>query len=201
MTEDALGAVLDEMAEAQVGPSRRGGEMADEETAFPARCPWCGGCALVRQYTDGTCVKCMKCRASGPISNLGESVAVRVWNKMASRVAEPMLRDVEGAENAPSRTGDGAKWSESDIEGAKSQIRREPTETVDSPAWYTSGGVETIEKVEAVVAGLPSVPAYLLGQVVRYVDRAGMKDEAAIDLGKANNYAHRLVRGKWRDHE
>lgn len=75
----------------------------------------------------------------------------------------------------------------------------QPTETVDSPSWYTAGAVETIDKVEAVVDGLPAKDAYLLGQVVRYVDRAGMKDEAAIDLGKANNYAHRLVRGKWRD--
>lgn len=72
-------------------------------------------------------------------------------------------------------------------------------ETVESPSWYTAGAVETIEKVEAVVDGLPARDAYLLGQVVRYVDRAGMKDEAAVDLGKANNYAHRLVRGKWRD--
>lgn len=52
---------------------------------------------------------------------------------------------------------------------------------------------------EAAVEGLPAQDAYLLGQVVRYVDRAGRKDETAIDLGKANNYAHRLVRGKWRD--
>lgn len=75
-----------------------------------------------------------------------------------------------------------------------------PTETVDSPAWYTSGGVETVEKVEAVVDGLPAKDAYLLGQVIRYCDRAGKKDEADIDLGKANNYAHRLVSGEWRDH-
>ena len=75
----------------------------------------------------------------------------------------------------------------------------QPTETVDSPSWYTAGAVETIDKVEAVVEGLPAPQAYLLGQVVRYVDRAGMKDEAAVDLGKANNYAHRLVHGKWRD--
>ena len=75
-----------------------------------------------------------------------------------------------------------------------------PTETVDSPAWYTSGGVETIEKVEAVVDGLPAKDAYLLGQVIRYCDRAGKKDEAAVDLGKANNYAHRLVSGEWRNH-
>lgn len=61
----------------------------------------------------------------------------------------------------------------------------------------TCGGQPT----ETVVDGLPAKDAYLLGQVVRYVDRAGMKDEAAIDLGKANNYAHRLVCGKWRDHD
>lgn len=29
---------------------------------------------------------------------------------------------------------------------------------------------------------------------------AGKKDEADIDLGKVNNYAHRLVSGEWRDH-
>ena len=74
-------------------------------------------------------------------------------------------------------------------------------ETVDDPAWYTRGPVETIDKVEAVVDGLPAREAFLLGQVVRYVDRAGMKDEAATDLGKANNYAHRLVGGKWRKHD
>ena len=74
----------------------------------------------------------------------------------------------------------------------------QPTETVDSPEWY-EGGVETIAKIEAVVDGLPAREAYMLGQVIRYCDRAGMKDEAAVDLGKANNYAHRLVRGKWRN--
>ena len=73
------------------------------------------------------------------------------------------------------------------------------SETADSPDWYTSGEVETIAKIEAVVDGLPARQAYLLGQVVRYVDRAGRKDAPEIDLGKANNYAHRLVTGEWRD--
>lgn len=75
------------------------------------------------------------------------------------------------------------------------------TEVVDSPSWYTSGGVETIEKIERVVDGLPAVQAYALGQVLRYFDRAGHKDAAETDLGKANNYAHRLVYGKWRDND
>lgn len=72
------------------------------------------------------------------------------------------------------------------------------TEVVDSPSWYTLGKVETIEKIERVVDGLPAVQAYSLGQVLRYFDRAGKKDATETDLGKANNYAHRLVYGKWR---
>ena len=78
------------------------------------------------------------------------------------------------------------------------EMRDEPAEVVDSPSWYTSGEVETIEKIEAVVDGLPAVQAYALGQVLRYFDRAGRKDATDTDLGKANNYAHRLVYGEWR---
>lgn len=72
-------------------------------------------------------------------------------------------------------------------------------ETVHDPDWYTSGSVETIDKIEAVIDGLPAREAFLLGQVIRYVDRAGEKDDQATDLGKANNYAHRLVTGEWRE--
>ena len=175
--------------------------MTDEETAFPARCPWCGGHARVRVYTNGDSVECDRCHASGPLTMFGPRAAIKAWNDMASRAAAGAPRDNEGAENAPSCTGRGPSGPNSDNEDAKSPIRREPTETVDSPGWYTSGGVETIEKVEAVVDGLPARDAYLLGQIVRYVDRAGRKDPAQIDLGKANNYAHRLVGGKWRNRD
>ena len=72
-------------------------------------------------------------------------------------------------------------------------------ETVHDPDWYTSGYVETIDKIEAVIDGLPAREAFLLGQVIRYADRAGLKDEPEVDLGKANNYAHRLVTKRWRD--
>ena len=70
---------------------------------------------------------------------------------------------------------------------------------VDSPSHYTSGTVETIEKIEAVTKGLNARAAYLLGNVIKYIDRAGKKGDAAEDLAKANNYAHRLVTGEWRD--
>ena len=75
------------------------------------------------------------------------------------------------------------------------------TGAVDSPSHYTSGNVETIAKIEQVVDGLDAKSAYLLGNIIKYVDRAGLKDgeDAECDLAKANNYAHRLCTGEWRD--
>lgn len=72
---------------------------------------------------------------------------------------------------------------------------------VDSPAHYTSGPVETICKIEEVVHGLPPYEAYLLANVIKYCDRCGLKGDADADLQKANNYAYRLVHGRWRKGE
>ncbi len=162
MTEDTLGAVLDEVAE--VFRFVKDDRPQERAHAYLERHEVCRG------FND-TAMQC--------------AVEYMVRRAYACGMAGcPPQGPDSGGQPAGPATGGGR-----------------PTETVDSPAWYTSGGVETIEKVEAVVEGLPAREAYLLGQVVRYVDRAGMKDEAAIDLGKANNYAHRLVGGKWRDHE
>lgn len=70
-----------------------------------------------------------------------------------------------------------------------------------SPGHYTSGRVETIDKIKAVVEGLPAYDAVLLGNVIKYCDRAGMKGAPDGDLQKARNYAHRLVTGKWLDED
>ena len=72
-----------------------------------------------------------------------------------------------------------------------------PAEEVDDPEWY-AGEVEPIDIIERVVDGLPPDKAYSLGQVLRYCLRAGKKDDIDVELGKANNYAHRLVFGHWR---
>lgn len=75
----------------------------------------------------------------------------------------------------------------------------EMSEQVYSPTHYTGGKVETIEKVLTVIEGLPAEPAYLLGQIIRYCDRCDAKhDDPMQDLAKANNYAHKLVTGEWR---
>lgn len=68
---------------------------------------------------------------------------------------------------------------------------------VGAPEWY-AGEVEPIDIIERVVEGLPPDKAYSLGQVLRYCLRAGKKDDIDVELGKANNYAHRLVFGHWR---
>lgn len=74
---------------------------------------------------------------------------------------------------------------------------------VFSPSHYAANGrsVETIDVLEGVVDGLPAREAYLLGNVVKYVLRAGLKGDATPDVAKANNYAWRLVTGDWRDRQ
>ena len=145
-------------------------------------CPFCGGPAglVADPYRPRRVAAfCDSCGAHGPVADKADDAA-RLWNDRADTVADA--------------------FSTHDPDDSAA-LSTQPTETVDSPGWYVGHGVETIDKVEAVVDGLPAREAFLLGQVVRYVDRAGRKDEADIDLGKANNYAHRLVGGKWRDHE
>lgn len=68
---------------------------------------------------------------------------------------------------------------------------------INRPAHYCSHGIETIDKIEAVIDGLPAKEAYLLSNILKYFDRAGLKDDAEQDLKKGNAYACRLVYGQW----
>lgn len=69
---------------------------------------------------------------------------------------------------------------------------------VNHPSHYCEHGIETIKKIDAVLDGIGGKEAYCLGNVLKYFDRAGLKDDAEQDLKKANNYACRLVTGEWR---
>lgn len=160
-------------------------------------CPFCGSTdAEVVSSTFMACkhaVFCRSCKAHGPFVK-SERYAVPAWNKRADGVPGVADCDEVASENDQLVMADARCES---LDKVPATGGGQPTETVDSPQWY-EGGVETIAKIEAVVDGLPAREAYLLGQVIRYCDRAGKKDEADIDLGKANNYAHRLVSGEWR---
>ena len=66
-------------------------------------------------------------------------------------------------------------------------------DTINHPAHYTAGKIETIDKIEDMVNGYDSVEAYSVGQIVRYLERAPHKGEKEQDLKKAQWYMNRLV--------
>ena len=72
-------------------------------------------------------------------------------------------------------------------------------ETIYSPEHYTKGKAEAIDKIAAVLDGIEGENAYLLGNIIKYVLRCEFKGEFTKDLKKANNYAHKLVTGHWRN--
>jgi len=58
---------------------------------------------------------------------------------------------------------------------------------VNNPAHYTAGGIETIDFIEAKKLG------YNLGNVVKYITRAGLKSNQIEDLRKAQWYLTREI--------
>jgi len=61
------------------------------------------------------------------------------------------------------------------------------SDAVNSPTHYKDGGIETIDFIEAKQLN------YRLGNVVKYVSRAGKKDDAIQDLEKARWYLDREI--------
>lgn len=68
-------------------------------------------------------------------------------------------------------------------------------EKADGPERYAGEPIDTMERV---VEGLPPDKAYSLGQVPGYCLRAGERDDAGVESGKADDCAHRSVHGHWR---
>lgn len=58
---------------------------------------------------------------------------------------------------------------------------------VNSPTHYTAGGIETIDFIEAKGFG------YNLGNAIKYISRAGRKDDTLQDLKKARWYIDREI--------
>ena len=61
------------------------------------------------------------------------------------------------------------------------------SDLVNSPSHYKDGGIETIDFIEAKDLN------YRLGNVVKYVSRAGKKDDVIQDLEKARWYLDREI--------
>ena len=66
------------------------------------------------------------------------------------------------------------------------------SDPVNSPSHYTSGGIETIDYMEA-----KSTPEEFRGHLrlttIKYLSRAGLKDDTLRDLKKAQWYLNALV--------
>ena len=78
--------------------------------------------------------------------------------------------------------------------GAEDTFLDEPYDPVSCPAHYVSGGIETIDYIEAKL-GVDGAYAFCLGNVLKYVSRAGKKDvgKEVQDLEKAAWYLKRAI--------
>ena len=62
---------------------------------------------------------------------------------------------------------------------------------VNSPKHYTAGGIETIDFIKAKLTK-EQYEGYLLGNIIKYSSRMGLKGEAKIDAGKLHWYTKEL---------
>lgn len=58
---------------------------------------------------------------------------------------------------------------------------------------------DSMDAMETIIDGLPAREGACLLPILKYYERRNDKGQREIDLAKANNYAHRLVYGHWRD--
>jgi hypothetical protein len=68
-------------------------------------------------------------------------------------------------------------------------------EAVESPDHYTAGGIETIDYMRAKMSH-EGFCGFLLGNVLKYVSRAGHKKNELEDLKKAQWYLNKLIEEK-----
>jgi hypothetical protein len=65
---------------------------------------------------------------------------------------------------------------------------------VNHPSHYTAGRIEVIDFIEDCVQQAPdAVVGGLQWQVLKYISRLWLKDDPALDAGKARFYLNRLI--------
>lgn len=77
--------------------------------------------------------------------------------------------------------------------GRKPVIEKVKVDVVNQPPHYTTGGIETIDFIEAKLSRDEYI-GYLKGNVLKYASRLGHKGDAVTDAGKLNWYTTRLAR-------
>ena len=66
------------------------------------------------------------------------------------------------------------------------------SDIINHPDHYCYGGIETIEYIKAKLSP-EEYRGYMKGSVIKYLSRAGHKDDAIQDLKKAQWYLNRLI--------
>jgi len=116
------------------------------------------------------------------VYELRQALNVDAVNISAKCVDETAKHEHEPVEY----TGNGTAGREADVRPAGYFFKM--NDMVNHPPHYKSGGIETIDFIEA--KELP----YHLGNVVKYISRAGIKSHCPIeDLRKAQWYLNRYV--------
>ena len=65
---------------------------------------------------------------------------------------------------------------------------------INHPSHYTAGRIEVIDFIEDCVTQAPdAVVGGLQWQVLKYISRLWLKDDPAMDAGKARFYLNRLI--------
>jgi hypothetical protein len=67
-----------------------------------------------------------------------------------------------------------------------------PCDMVNHPSHYTVGGIETIDVIEAKL-DQSEFQGYCLGNILKYLMRAGYKGKQLEDLRKAQFYLNRMI--------
>ena len=123
-----------------------------------------------------------------------EALLIECWDVI--QAVEGILRFYSDAEVADAWSKTVQKCVDRGDYGQRKDHGHQRREETNS-GHYTAGAVETIDKITAVTRGLTADQGYMLGNIIKYCDRAGLKGDAAEDLAKANDYAHRLLSGHW----
>lgn len=75
----------------------------------------------------------------------------------------------------------------------KKKLSSSAHDPVNSPSHYTSGGIETIDYMQAKLTPEEFI-GYLKGNVIKYTSRAGKKIDMKEDYAKAQWYMNKLLK-------
>ena len=110
-------------------------------------------------------------------------------NAKMEYIGDDITKDVVGMFSTPNK------------ETKEPHVWDDNTEPNEQQSSHYQNGVETIEKIEMILSNLDDkitpFQGYLLGNVLKYSDRLGLKDDKSKDAYKASDYASKLLNENW----